>query len=52
MQIRLLLTSRRWQARYPQAGSKNGWSAWQDIDRSEALNFIELGWDFERFVDM
>ena len=52
MQIRLLLTSRRMAKRARKAGSQNGWSVTADIDRSEALNFVELGWDFERFVDM
>ena len=50
MQIQLILSSKTWQARYPQAGSKTGWSEWGPMDRMEALRFVELGWSIQ-YVD-
>lgn len=47
MQIRLVAASCAWQARYPQAGSIDGWSEWETIDRQHALHFIERGWDYQ-----
>lgn len=44
MQLRFVLDVRRWYIRTPQCGSHDGWSAWEAIDRLQALRFLELGW--------
>lgn len=47
MQIKLEINTRRWFMRFPQAGAKSGWSDWVSMTRYEALNFIEMGWEYE-----
>ena len=47
MQFRLLVDTRKWEVRYPQAGSTSGWSDWTPLNRRQALQFIERGWSFE-----
>lgn len=45
MKFRLHLDTRTWEVCFPQAG--RDWSAWEPLDRLEALRFIELGWQYE-----
>lgn len=47
MQFRLILATRKWEFRMPQAGSVTGWSAWEPLDRITALDWIERGFGFE-----
>lgn len=48
MKLALNPNTRQWFAQYTQCGSPTGWSAWEPLDRQQALNFIELGWSFEQ----
>ena len=47
MQFRLITNERKWEVRFPQAGSATGWSDWTPLDRQQALQFIEQGWSFQ-----
>jgi uncharacterized protein YbdZ (MbtH family) len=45
MQIYVNLNTKQWYIAMVQAGSPTGWSEPSPVDRLEALNYIEQGWD-------
>lgn len=46
MQFLLVLNEGAFYVRYPQSGSKSGWSEWSKADRSRMLEHLESGWDY------
>lgn len=46
MRFRFIMKTKEWQTSYTQSGCIDGWSAWENISRLEALNYIEQGWEF------
>ena len=51
MKLRYNARKRQWEACFVQCGSPTGWSQWEEYDRMDALYRLELGYDFEFYID-
>ena len=51
MKLRYNARKRQWEACFVQCGNPSGWSQWEEYDRMDALYRLELGYDFEFYID-
>ena len=51
MKLRYNARKRQWEACFVQCGNPARWPQWEEYDRMDALYRLELGYDFEFYID-